>query len=272
MKSVAAVAPAILALTLPLIAQSDSPPNPTSDRARISIGGVPVVGATAPPAGPAPRLPDGTPDFSGVWLGGGPLGNLAEGLPKGETLPILPAAEAIRKQRLAKDDPEANCLPTGVPRIAPYPWRIIQYPTHRAATHIFFIFEGNIHSYRQIFMNGRHPDDADPTWYGHSIGRWDGNTLVVDTIGYNDKFWFDFVGTPHTEQLHTIERWTRTDFGHLVNEVTIDDRGTFSRIFKVTFGAVLMPAGHELLEYICQENEQSAKYLQGPAIPPGAAR
>jgi hypothetical protein len=216
-------------------------------------------------------LPDGTPDLSGVWLGGGPLGDIAQGLPRGESLPILPAAEKIKKGRLAKDDPEANCLPTGVPRIAPYPWRIIQYPTHKAATHIFFLFEGNIHTYRQIFMDGRsHPQDLDPTWYGHSIGRWTGQTLVVDTTGYNDKFWFDFVGTPHTEQLRTVERWTRVDLGHLVNETTIEDPGSYSRPFTVTFGAVLMPPGHEILEYICQENEQSAQHLQGPAIPPGA--
>ena len=131
----------------------------------------------------------------------------------GETIPLLPAAKAIMDQRQSKDDPEANCLPTGIPRIAPYPWRIVQ-----DATHIFFLFEGNIHSYRQIFMDGRkHPADPDPTWYGHSIGSWDGDTLVVDTVGFNDKFWFDFRGHPHTEQLHTIERYTRKDFGTLEN-------------------------------------------------------
>lgn len=259
----------IVALILPLGAQSQGPPTPPATRERISIGGVEVVGGILVPSGPAPRLPDGTPDLSGVWLGGS--GNdLAQRLAPGDTLPLLPAAAALKKTRQAKDDPEANCLPAGVPRTAPYPWRIIQYPTHKAATHLFFLFEGNIHSYRQIFMDGRqHPPDLDPTWYGHSIGRWDGNTLVVDTVGYNDKFWFDFVGNPHTEQLHTIERWTRTDLGHLVNEVTIDDPGAYSRPFKLRFGFVLMPPGHELLEYICHENEQSVKYLQGPAIPPG---
>ena len=78
-----------------------------------------------------------------------------------------------------------------MPRIAPYPWRIVQTPTH-----IFFLFEANIHSYRQIFMDGRkHPADPARPWYGHSIGRWEGDTLVVDTVGYNDKFWFDFAAT-----------------------------------------------------------------------------
>jgi len=215
------------------------------------------------PTGPAPRLPNGKPDLSGVWNGGGPVADLAQGLAKGETIPLLPEAEKIMNARQSKDDPEANCLPTGIPRIAPYPWRIVQTPTH-----IFFLFEGNIHSYRQIFMNvSKHPDDLDPTWYGHSIGRWEGDTLVVDTIGFNDKFWFDFRGHPHTQKLRTIERYTRKDLGTLVNEVTIDDPGAYSKQFKVTFNARLMP-GEELMEYICQENEQDSKHIQGPARTP----
>jgi hypothetical protein len=213
---------------------------------------------------PAPALPDGTPDLSGVWQGGGPVGDIAQGLAKGETIPILPAAEKILKARRSQDDPEANCLPTGVPRIAPYPWRIVQTPTH-----IFFLFEANIHTYRQIFMDGRnHPPDPDPTWYGHSIGRWQGRTLVVDTVGYNDKFWFDFRGHPHTEKLHTIELYTRTDAGTLVNEITIDDPGAYARPFKVTFTAKLLP-GEELMEYICQENNQDVEHIEGPTAAPG---
>jgi hypothetical protein len=91
-------------------------------------------------------------------------------------------------------------------------------------------FEGNIHSYRQIFMDGRkHPEDPDPTWYGHSVGKWEGDTLVIDSVGFNDKFWFDFIGTPHTEKLHTIERYTRTNIGTLVIETTIDDPGQHRR-------------------------------------------
>jgi len=215
------------------------------------------------PTGPAPRLPDGKPDLSGVWTGGGPVADIRQGLAKGESIPLLPEAEKIMKSRQSKDDPEANCLPTGIPRIAPYPWRIVQTPTH-----IFFLFEGNIHSYRQIFLNvNKHPDDLDPTWYGHSIGHFDGDTLVVDTIGFNDKFWFDFVGHPHSEKLHTIERYTRKDLGTLVNEVTIDDPGAYSKPFKVTFTARFMP-GEELMEYICQENEQDSKHIQGPAQNP----
>jgi hypothetical protein len=218
------------------------------------------------PPGPAPKLADGTPDLSGVWLGGG--GNDADisnprGLKPGEQVVMLPWAEDMVKNRLSKQDPEANCLPTGIPRGSPYPWRILQTPTH-----YFILFEGNIHSFRQIFMNGKHPDDPDPTWYGHSVGHWEGNTLVVDTVGFNDKFWFDYKGHPHTEKLHTIERYTRTDLGHMTIEVTIDDPGAYVKPFTTAGKATLMP-GAELLEYICQENNQDLQKLQGPARGPG---
>jgi hypothetical protein len=212
-----------------------------------------------------PRTADGHPDLSGLWQGGGPINDISQGLPKSETLPLLPSARKILESRLSKDDPQAHCLPSGVPRIAPYPWRIVQTPTH-----IFFLFEGNIHSYRQIFIDGRkHPVDPDPTWYGHSIGRFESDTLVVDTVGFNDKFWFDFKGHPHTERLHIIERYTRKDHNTLVNQITIDDPGAYSRPFTVTFTAELAPAGDELMEYICQENNQDVEHLQGPTQPGG---
>ena len=201
-------------------------------------------------------------------MGGGPVQDLERqgNIPSGE-IQLLPEAKKLMDSRLAQNDPQANCLPSGVPRVNPYPWRILQYPTHKAATHLFFLFEGNIHSYRQIFMDGRkHPADLDPTWYGHSIGWWEGDTLVIDTVGFNDKFWFDFRGHPHTEQLHIIERWTRKDLGTLVNEVTFDDPGAYAKPFKATFTATLRP-GDELLEYICNENNQDPPHLQGPAGP-----
>ena len=241
-------------LLVPVLAQTP-PANPTRVQSASRL--------PPPPKGPTPRLPDGKPDLAGVWSGGGPVGDLAVGLAKGETIPILPEAKKMMDARQSKDDPEANCLPTGIPRIAPYPWRIVQTPTH-----IFFLFEGNIHSYRQIFMDGRkHPDDPDPTWYGHSIGRWEGDTLVVDTVGFNDKFWFDFRGHPHTEKLHTTERYTRTDLGLLENKVTIDDPGAYSRPFTLTFMARLRP-NEELMEYICQENNQDVHHLRGKARVP----
>ena len=103
-------------------------------------------------------------------------------------------------------------------------------------------------------MDGRkHPDDPDPAWYGHSIGRWDGQTWVIDTVGFNNKFWFDYAGHPHTEQLHTVERYNRTDLGNMNIEVTITDPGAYAKPFTTTGRARIM-AGTELLEYICQED------------------
>ena len=137
-------------------------------------------------------------------------------------------------------------------------------PTRTNPTHLFFLFEGNIHSYRQIFMDGRkHPADPNPTWYGDSVGHWEGDTLVVDTVGFNDKFWFDFVGHPHTEKLHTIERYTRTDLGTLKEDITIDDPGAYTRPFTHHASHRLVP-GDELMEYICQENQQDT---QAPGWP-----
>ena len=215
--------------------------------------------------GPAPRLPDGTPDFSGVWVGGGPVGNIRDGLLPGEELVLLPAAEALMKSRMAADDPEALCLPTGVPRVAPYPWRIVQVPAYGKATHLFFLFEGNIHSYRQIFMDGReHPDDLELTWYGHSVGHWEDDTLVIETVGFNELFWFDFAGHPHTTQLRTVERYTRTKLGELENVTTIYDPGAYAKPFTIKYTATLRP-GWELMEYICNENNQDVEHIRGPA-------
>ena len=216
-------------------------------------------GGDAAPTGPVPRMPDGTVDLNGAWVRGGSVQDLERQAIKLEPpeIPLLPWAKALMDSRKPEGDPHAWCLPMGVPRAAGgYPWRFVQNYTHKAPTHMFILHEGNIHSYRQIFMDGReHPEFLDPTWFGHSIGSWDDDTLVIDTVGYNDKFWFDRRGHPHTEQLHTIERWTRIDLGHMVNEVTIDDPGAYSTIWKATFAATLLPGG-ELMEYICQENNQ----------------
>ena len=229
-------------------------------------GGGGLFGGPAAPTGPAPKFADGTPDLSGVWRGGGGSDSdisSPRGLKPGDKVVMLPWAEELMKTRLSKEDPEANCLPSGIPRGSPYPWRIVQTPTH-----YFYLFEGNIHSYRQIFMNAKHPEDPDPTWFGHSVGHWEGNTLIVDTVGFNDKFWFDYKGHPHTEKLHTIERYTRTDLGHMDITVTIDDPGTYTQPFTTVGRATLMP-GAELLEYICQENNQDLEKLTGPARGPG---
>src|SRR5262245_58606 len=206
-----------------------------------------------------PRTPDGKVDFSGIWSPDRKfIYDINDALKPGEALPIQPWALKQTQERLSKDDPEALCLPAGVPRQAPYRWRILQTPTH-----MFFLFEGNIHSYRQIFMDGRpHPPDPDPTWYGHSIGRFEGDVLVVDTVGFNDKFWFDFAGHPHTEKLHVIERFRRPDFDHLEYDTIIDDPGAFTRPFTM-YGHSTYQKGDELTEYICNENNQDVAHIVG---------
>lgn len=218
------------------------------------------------PAAPAPKLPDGSADLSGVWTGfGSNAGDISSALKAGSTVEMLPWAVEKMKTLKSQDDPQANCMPSGIPRGNPYPWRIVQFPTHKAATHIWILYEGNIHSFRQIFMDGRpHPEDPDPTWWGHSIGKWEGDTLVVDTMGFNDKFWFDYLGHPHTEKLHTIERFRRTDMNTLEIEVTIEDPGTYTKPFTTVGRARLMP-GEELMEYVCQENNIDLEHVNAPA-------
>jgi hypothetical protein len=210
-------------------------------------------------SGTAPRTADGKPDLSGLWR---PQMNfitdLRKGLKPGSEISLLPWAAKVTAERMSKDDPEANCLPAGVPRVAPYPWRIVQTPTH-----IFFLFEGNIHSYRQIFMNRTsHPKDVNPTWYGDSIGRWEGDTLVVDTVGFNDRFWFDFAGHPHTEQLHTIERYRRLDMGTLEDEVTVEDPGAYAKPFTLLARMPLLE-NQEIIEYVCNENNKDVTHILG---------
>ena len=217
---------------------------------------------------PTPRHPDGTPDFSGVWSGGGPIGDIAGGLIPGEVMLLTPEYARIKAGRMAAEDPEANCLPTGVPRIAPYPWRILQTPAYGPATHLYFIFEGNVHSYRQIFMDGReHPpeNELDPTWYGHSIGWWEGDTLVIDSVGFNDLTWFDFLANPHSTQLHTIERYTRIDHDTLENITTIIDPAAYVQPFTIRYEARLQPEDWDLMEYVCNENNQDVEHIRGPA-------
>jgi hypothetical protein len=209
-------------------------------------------------AGPVPRLHDGRPDLSGPWVGGGSNSDIGvQGGFKGE-LPLLPWAKALRDSRKEEDEPYLYCTPMGIPRVNPYPWRFVQSYTAKGNTHIFVIHEnGDGGGHRQIFMDGRkHPEDVIPTWWGHSIGRWDGDTLVIDTVGINDKFWMDSRGTPHTDQMHTVERWTRINYGNMTNDFTLDDPGAFSRPVNLKFAARAIPPDEELLEFICTENNQ----------------
>ena len=177
---------------------------------------------------PVPRLPDGTIDLTGPWVGGGSNQDIERdgGLKPGE-LPLLPWAKELRDSRKTENEPYTACLPMGVPRVNPYPWKLAMSYTGKGLMHIYVLHEtGDAGAHRVIYMDGRpHPKDPVPTWWGHSIGRWEKDTLVVDTIGYNDKFWFDSRGTPHTEQLHTIERFSRPNFGTLINDFTLIDPG-----------------------------------------------
>ena len=209
--------------------------------------------------GPVPRMPDGKPDLHGPWVGGGSNSDIEGmgGLKKGE-MPLLPWAKALRDSRREEDEPYLYCTPMGVPRVNPYPWNFIQSVTSKGLGTIYIQHEnGDAGRIRHIFMDGRtHPADLLPSWWGHSIGRWEKDTLVIDTIGYNDKFWMDSSGTPHTEQMHTIERWTRTSYGTMTNDFTLDDPGAFSRPVQLKFAAKVQPPGSELMEFICTENNQ----------------
>jgi len=199
---------------------------------------------------PAPRTADGKPDLSGLWSPDGHFTiDITGALKPGEVLPLQPWAAKVTKERLSREDPNVQCLPMGVPRMSPYPWKIVQTPTL-----IVFLYEGNTHSYRQIFMDGRgHPKDMDPTWFGDSIGKWDGDTLVVDTVGFNDKFWFDDAAHPHTEQMHVTERYRRPDLAHLDFEITTDDRGAYTKPFTL-YGHSPLLVNTEIMEYVCNEN------------------
>ena len=227
------------------------------------LGGENGPKKAAEAARPAPKLADGTVDLSGIWTGGGdaPIPRL---LKKGEldTL-LLPWAKQKMASLKESDDPYFYCMPGGPLRITGgFAWRLVQ-PAGERSKYIFMLQEGNAHSFRQIFMDGRkHPDDPSPTWFGHSIGRWEGSTLVVDTVGLNDRFWLDSAGTPHTEQLHLVERFTRTDFNSLKYEATVDDPGAYTAVWTGGFIMRWSP-GTELFEYICQDNNRSPQGMVG---------
>jgi hypothetical protein len=226
--------------------------------------GIPTVPDAEADSQPVPRLPDGKVDLTGPWVRGGTVADIERdgGLAPGE-LPLLPWARELRDSRQSQDDPYTVCLPMGVLRTNPYPWTFAMSYTPAGLTHIYILHElGDSGAHRVVYMDGRpHPDDPIPTWTGHSIGRWDGDTLIVDAVGFNDKFWFDRRGTPHTEQLHTVEQYTRPNYGTLVNRVTLDDPGALSRPVNLSFTARLLRPNPQtgvgdLIEFICNEDNQ----------------
>ena len=209
----------------------------------ILLTGFPAPGQPAKVDGQAPRAIDGKLDLTGVWIISG-----STNLPSDPA--YLPGAQKIYNERKAsggKGDPEKDCLPNGVVRIEALPYKIVQTPKL-----VVMLSEGNTHSYRRFFLDGRpHDLDLEPnTWNGNSIGHWEGDTLVVDTIGFNDKSWLDSTGKPHSEALHVVERYRRPDVNHLEIEYTLEDPQAFSKpyTFKRTFTRV---AGRDLKEYFC---------------------
>jgi hypothetical protein len=223
------------------------------------------------PAGPAPLLPDGRPDFggNGAWYPGF-AGNIAEPKWKGVKsadqhvdVPFLPSSLRLFNERvetIGKDDPEARCLPVGVPRYMfdPYPFKMIQ-----TRDQVIFLFEGDNYPWRIVPTDGRtHPNDINPTWMGDAVGRYEGDTLVVDVVGFNGLAWLDQAGHAQTQKAHLIERYTRTDALTLKYEVTIDDPGAYSKPWT-TSNTVRWRPGLELIEYVCQENEKSSVHMIG---------
>ena len=212
---------------------------------------------------PAPKTSDGKADLAGLWKApnGKYLANLAADLKPGEA-PFQPWALALYNQRvesLAKDRPTAHCMPHGIPdqmAVAGYPFKILQSPGL-----VVILYEEMTH-FRQIFTDGREiPKDPNPALLGYSVGRWDGDALVVDTAGFSDVSWLDDPGHPHTEALHVTERFRRRDFGHLEIAITIDDSKTYTRPWTVTEHFNYLP-DTEILENIC-ENEKDARHLVG---------
>ena len=208
----------------------------------------------ATPPGPPPRTPDGKPDFTGVWYA---QRTVDPGRPE-----PLPWADKLLQERAAnnsKDAPGAHCLTRGITAAgALFPYELVQTPTR-----LVMIFEDDIPSHRTVYLDGRrHPKDPNPSWMGHSIGRWEGDALVVDTVGFNDKSWLDAQGHPHTEKLHVTERLRRPDLGHLELEFTIEDPGTYAKPWIIKRVADLDP-NDEIGEYVCTEGERDVVHMVG---------
>lgn len=209
---------------------------------------------------PVPRTVTGTPNLSGLWGSStGPYGfNIAADLKPGD---VLPWAEALYKQReleFGKDNPGYRCMPPpafllSVGAVGSL-FRIVQTPE------VIVLVAENGRLHREIFTDGRQlPDDPNPTWMGYSVGHWEGDTLVVESAGFNDKSWLDS-GHPHSEALRVTERWHRKDFGHMEQQITIEDPKTFARPFSISM-PMEFRADTEILEEVCNENEKDLQHF-----------
>jgi hypothetical protein len=214
---------------------------------------------------PPHRMADGHVDLSGFWM---PADNVRHLLDlaadmKPEEIPLQPWARALYQQRIDTngiDHPGVRCLPSGIPEKLNIPdgLKVVHTPDL-----LLFLYESRT-IYRQVFTDGRPlpPKDVQPTWMGYSIGRWDGDTLVVDTIGSNGKTWLDMKGLPGTEELHVVERYTRPIVGRTDIEVTIDDPKAYTRPWKVNLQWALQP-DTDLIESICEENSKDLPHMVG---------
>jgi hypothetical protein len=230
---------------------------------QVTVPGTPRNADGAPNLrAPAPRTSDGKPDLSGVWRAqnGRFIGNLAAA--GGVTAPFQPWAAALYKERLDNnglDRPSGQCLPKSVPdamTLPPYPFKIVQTPN--LTLMLFEIFV----SYRQIHTDGRTlPAERNPNWYGYSVGKWENDVFVVETVGLTDRHWLDDSGYPHSDDLRITERMRRIDFGRMDIEFTFDDPKAYTKPWTVTIPFELMP-DTELLEYVC-ENEKDAPHMVG---------
>ena len=229
---------------------------------KVPTKGIPRLPDGAPNlSAPAPKTTDGKPDLSGIWQPTSRyIANIASDL-KADDVPLRPWAATLYRQRqatLSKDDPTGYCVPGGVPRsdAVPYPFKILN-----TAGMVVILYEA-VHSYRQIFMDGRKLGaDPNPSWLGYSTGKWDGDTLVVDTSGFNDKTWLDtFKGRPASEELHVQERFRRISFGDMEVRAMIDDPKAFTKPWTTTTQKMHLLLDTEILEFSCNENEKDLKH------------
>ena len=222
-----------------------------------TLGEDPVAIATfsrkhAPPSGPTPRTADGKPDFSGIWW---QPATVDPGKP--EWLPDALAVAARRMQNNRIDSPQSHCLPGAVLRLGPI------YELVQSRDFMVEISDDDYPGFHQIYLDGRsHPKEPNPGWYGHSIGRWEGDTLVVDRVAFDDRVWLDQEGRPHSSKLHVVERYRRPDRGHLETVITVEDPGILAKPWTQVRNSELAPT-EEIHEFICNENERDSTHLLG---------
>lgn len=260
LRSVSQAAAPILLLALGVTAHAQWPARVPKKTPRTADGKVDLNA-------PTPRTAQGTPDLTGLWEQYSEnqmpkyLINLAADMKAGE-VPLQPWAAELMRQRQAnnsKDHPGARCLPSGIPEkeAVPAPFKILQMDDL-----IAILYESRT-IFRQVFTDGRPiPADPQPAWQGYSVGKWDGDTMVVDTRGFRDEGWLDMAGHPASDQLHVIERFTRKNFGSMSIDITIDDPKAYTKSWSVHEAAHLLPDG-ELIEHICEENNRDPVHMVG---------